>query len=580
MDPPPVVELKVFELGPGDERKDITFSYNANFFLFTTLEPARPINHGRVNPAQNSTPVLTGAPVAGMVYLDRPTPAGYFIFPDLSVRHEGMYRLSFSLYEDVKEDKDADREPSQNGQSCNNSTGESNSLAPRAHVHFRLEVRSIAFAVFSAKKFPGLSESTNLSRTVAEQGCRVRIRRDVRMRRRDKASDGYTSISDDGHYPASDRYSTPSHMPNRSRSISNGSVDMQTPYSTLSRRTSMQELPYYTQPPSYQQSPPLLPQSQSQSPGNSSVLYGPLSQASQRAVSPAPPPLLHSSHSYSHPSDYSHYPAVSPSRRTSAPQNYSYHQASPQQGNSFMGQYGHHDEQRMIPEPRHSYSNSSLSSFEREPRTNSYDTYVQNQPRINPHVSQQQPSSRSLTPINTDTPYNSSRPNSIPSIDTLLPPIAKADQIQAPSGPPPGPPGPPNPYSTSSNRSGQHSSIAPLTVAPYTPQSTTSLYSSDPMSARLSSPHSSMFDDASSRMMKRTHNTVFDQSNFGQPSTFTVRRPDALALNYGQDTAKIQTDDGDYQDYHPDELMETLVYKRANGQNAAKKNPWASPRFR
>ena len=44
---------------------------------------------------------------------------------------------------------------------------------------WRMEVKSDLFTVYSAKKFPGLAESTNLSRTVAEQGCRVRIRRDV-----------------------------------------------------------------------------------------------------------------------------------------------------------------------------------------------------------------------------------------------------------------------------------------------------------------------------------------------------------------------------------------------------------------
>lgn len=80
VDPPPVVELRIFE---GEAKNDITFSYNANFFLYTTLENARPIAQGRVPAAQTSFPVLTGMPVAGMAYLDRPSPAGYFIFPDL-----------------------------------------------------------------------------------------------------------------------------------------------------------------------------------------------------------------------------------------------------------------------------------------------------------------------------------------------------------------------------------------------------------------------------------------------------------------------------------------------------------------
>lgn len=120
-------------------------------------------------PAPGPAPVLTGVPVSGMAYLDRPNPAGYFIFPDLSVRHEGKYRLRFALYEETKEEI---------------YPPPSDSLEPREWATHRLDVKSKAFTVFSAKKFPGLAESTALSRIVAEQGCRVRIRRDVRMRRR------------------------------------------------------------------------------------------------------------------------------------------------------------------------------------------------------------------------------------------------------------------------------------------------------------------------------------------------------------------------------------------------------------
>lgn len=58
VDPPPIVELRIFE---GENRQnDITFSYNANFFLFATLENARSIAQGRVQPNPASFPVLTG----------------------------------------------------------------------------------------------------------------------------------------------------------------------------------------------------------------------------------------------------------------------------------------------------------------------------------------------------------------------------------------------------------------------------------------------------------------------------------------------------------------------------------------
>ncbi|KAL9533463.1 Developmental and secondary metabolism regulator [Sphaerulina musiva] len=173
VDPPPIVELQIFE---GQDREtDITFTMHANYFLFATLEAARPIAHGRVASERQTPPVLTGTPVAGMVYLDRPKSAGYFIFPDLSVRHEGQYRLSFSLYEELKSSKDEDKLSEEA-----KSNGDGSPV-----VNHRLEVKSEPFQVFSAKKFPGLTESTALSRMVAEQGCRVRIRRDVRMRRRE-----------------------------------------------------------------------------------------------------------------------------------------------------------------------------------------------------------------------------------------------------------------------------------------------------------------------------------------------------------------------------------------------------------
>jgi hypothetical protein len=138
--------------------------------------------HGRVpQPTPPQIPVLTGMPVSGMAYLDRPSEAGYFIFPDLSVRHEGKYRLSFNLYEETKEAKDGDAETSKDQKP----KVPSGPASPDSSFDWRLEVKSNVFTVFSAKKFPGLAESTVLSRTVAEQGCRVRIRRDVRMRRRD-----------------------------------------------------------------------------------------------------------------------------------------------------------------------------------------------------------------------------------------------------------------------------------------------------------------------------------------------------------------------------------------------------------
>lgn len=265
VDPPPVVELRIFESDPADDlhKTDITFAYNANFFLFATLETARPIAHGRVA-GPPTCPVLTGVPVAGVAYLDRPAQAGYFIFPDLSVRHEGRYRLSFHLYEEIKDPKDADRDaPLQNTmQPLPTKPG-----APQSYLNFRLEVKSIPFTVYSAKKFPGLATSTSLSRIIAEQGCRVRIRRDVRMRRRgDKRAENYDFDEERVYAPprqADHRYSTPDAYAatpiERPRSTSTSTVEPAfTPFGPDSRRPSATDYGFPVAQP-YQRHMPAAP---------------------------------------------------------------------------------------------------------------------------------------------------------------------------------------------------------------------------------------------------------------------------------------------------------------------------------
>ncbi|KAH6608095.1 hypothetical protein Trco_004408 [Trichoderma cornu-damae] len=251
VDPPPVVELRIIEGPSVEDGKDITFDYNANFFLYASLEQARTIAHGRVqNGATNNPPILTGVPASGMAYLDRPTEAGYFIFPDLSVRHEGYFRLSFSLYETTKEAKDFDLEPAESD------------LPPG--VDWRMEIKTQPFNVFSAKKFPGLMESTSLSKTVADQGCRVRIRRDVRMRKRDGKGSGYDRREDE--YPRRRTVTpAPAEDPHglRARSVSNAS-EHRAPYMPQEpqRRPSAAEsyhapsLPHPPPPPSYEAPPP------------------------------------------------------------------------------------------------------------------------------------------------------------------------------------------------------------------------------------------------------------------------------------------------------------------------------------
>lgn len=212
--------MRIFEGAHRETAKDITFMYNADFFLYASLHHAADGHPGRVSP-QNGPPVLTGMPVSSMILLDRPEEAGYFIFSDLSVRHEGQYYLNFALMEEVKEDRDKD--PDEIMSDADEITGPE-ATGGRSFC-FRTTVTTDVFDVFSAKRFPGLQESTALSRTVAEQGCRVRIRRDVRMRRRPAASknkgDNAAPNSGQAENVQKARPEPPQHVRDRSRSNEN-----------------------------------------------------------------------------------------------------------------------------------------------------------------------------------------------------------------------------------------------------------------------------------------------------------------------------------------------------------------------
>ncbi|KAG0220715.1 hypothetical protein BGX31_010677 [Mortierella sp. GBA43] len=123
-------------------------------------------------PGQSDPPKLTrilmGSLVVSPVLLNNVegVPGWYFSFPDLSIRTEGVYTLKFSLmrfgYFDFGEGED---------------THASNIVA---------EEVSESFTVFSAKKFPGMTESTELSKAFAKQGLKIPIRNDLRVRKADR----------------------------------------------------------------------------------------------------------------------------------------------------------------------------------------------------------------------------------------------------------------------------------------------------------------------------------------------------------------------------------------------------------
>ena len=76
---------------------------------------------------------------------------GFFVFGDLSAKVEGRYRLLFTLYE------------MKDGLCMQRST-----------------VLSAVFRVYPMKTFPGMSESTFLTRSFSDQGVRLRLRKESR----------------------------------------------------------------------------------------------------------------------------------------------------------------------------------------------------------------------------------------------------------------------------------------------------------------------------------------------------------------------------------------------------------------
>ncbi|KAL2150818.1 hypothetical protein VTH82DRAFT_7381 [Thermothelomyces myriococcoides] len=150
IDPPPIVQLLV------NPRKDPARTFLQNPYLILT---ARLIRKGDDDGQDDqSTPKesdLTGTLVSSLYSLKDTdnSQGGFFVFGDLSVRRVGTYRLAFILYELRLAEKEC-----------------------------WLLSRTVSdpFVVYATKTFPGLAESTFLTRSFSDQGVRLRLRKDSR----------------------------------------------------------------------------------------------------------------------------------------------------------------------------------------------------------------------------------------------------------------------------------------------------------------------------------------------------------------------------------------------------------------
>ncbi|SMR57374.1 unnamed protein product [Zymoseptoria tritici ST99CH_3D1] len=102
---------------------------------------------------------------------DNKKPGYWFVLQDLSVRTEGYFRLRMGFV-------DISAPPAQPPPSTTNGSGTTNGGVNRGKARTLAWVYSAPFQVYSAKKFPGVIESTPLSKAFAQQGIKIPIRKD------------------------------------------------------------------------------------------------------------------------------------------------------------------------------------------------------------------------------------------------------------------------------------------------------------------------------------------------------------------------------------------------------------------
>ncbi|PYH76013.1 hypothetical protein BO82DRAFT_297266 [Aspergillus uvarum CBS 121591] len=146
VDPPPIVQIRVREEGTYLAQHYLQSPY---YFMCCSLYDASEDNPVPVAPST----ALTGTLVSSLHRLKDVdnSDGGFFVWGDLSVKIEGDFRLKFTLFEMRKDD-----------------------------VTYLKSIITDRFTVYPPKSFPGMGESTFLSRSFADQGVKLRIRKEPR----------------------------------------------------------------------------------------------------------------------------------------------------------------------------------------------------------------------------------------------------------------------------------------------------------------------------------------------------------------------------------------------------------------
>ncbi|KAI0016777.1 velvet factor-domain-containing protein [Xylariomycetidae sp. FL0641] len=154
VDPPPILRLTL----PPDEDPDGVYRQSPYLIAVAYLEYGQDHTHGaNARPPAN---MMSGTMVSSLHRLKDPSnqEGAFFIFGDLTIRSEGVFAIRFDLLQmEFGGDSEAD------------------SLVTITSV------RSEDFRVHAGKSFPGMAESTFLTRSFSDQGVRLRLRKDSRQ---------------------------------------------------------------------------------------------------------------------------------------------------------------------------------------------------------------------------------------------------------------------------------------------------------------------------------------------------------------------------------------------------------------
>ncbi|PWY87641.1 hypothetical protein BO70DRAFT_385899 [Aspergillus heteromorphus CBS 117.55] len=146
VDPPPIVQIRVKDDGTYLSQHYLQSPY---YFMCCSLYDASDDNPVPISPST----ALTGTLVSSLHRLKDVdnSDGGFFVWGDLSVKIEGEFRLKFTLFEMRKD------------------------LVTQLKT-----IVTDRFTVYPPKSFPGMAESTFLSRSFADQGVKLRIRKEPR----------------------------------------------------------------------------------------------------------------------------------------------------------------------------------------------------------------------------------------------------------------------------------------------------------------------------------------------------------------------------------------------------------------